>query len=76
MTETIRIETMHTETGLTAALADFVAGLRFADLPAEVVHGGQARTDRPRGRRPQRRTTLGGRPAAGLESVGRDGFTP
>jgi 2-methylcitrate dehydratase PrpD len=38
MTETIRIETMHTETGLTAALADFVAGLRFADLPAEVVH--------------------------------------
>ena len=38
MTETIRIETMHTETGLTAALADFVAGLEFADLPADVVH--------------------------------------
>ncbi|HEV7362091.1 MAG TPA: MmgE/PrpD family protein, partial [Mycobacterium sp.] len=38
MTETIRIETMHTETGLTAALADFVAGLKFRDLPAEVVH--------------------------------------
>jgi 2-methylcitrate dehydratase PrpD len=38
MTETIRIETMHTETGLTAALAEFAANLRFADLPSEVVH--------------------------------------
>ena len=40
MTETIRIETMHTETGLTAALADFVAGLEGytyleGDLPVD-----------------------------------------
>ena len=37
-TETVPTETVPTETELTAAVADFAAGLRFADLPAEVAY--------------------------------------
>src|SRR5882757_11005647 len=36
MTSTVKMVTV--TTGLTAALADFAANLRFADLPAEVAH--------------------------------------
>lgn len=38
MASILKTDTVTTDTGLTAALADFAANLRFADLPAEVAH--------------------------------------